>query len=78
MTIYVSPQLQTSTVCRSERQYVFDFPFAVVYCSSGEPSTRFKTFMNNVVKSGSLAEKYNAVRHESDSMVGAGDIMDMS
>ncbi|CAM6099751.1 unnamed protein product [Calypogeia fissa] len=44
---------------------------------SGEPSTRFKTFMNNVVKTGSLGEKYNAVRHESDSMVG-GDIMDMS
>ncbi|KAL3700206.1 hypothetical protein R1sor_018228 [Riccia sorocarpa] len=45
---------------------------------SGEPSTRFKTFMQSVVKSGSLAEKYNAVRHESDSLVGGGDIMDMS
>jgi hypothetical protein len=44
---------------------------------SGEPSVRFKAFMNHVVKSGSLAEKYSAVRHESDT-VGGGDIMDLN
>lgn len=44
--------------------------------SGGECSARFKMFMNNVVKSGPLAEKYNAVRHENDTMV--GDIMDVS
>lgn len=44
---------------------------------SGEPTLRFKSFMNHVVKVGSLAEKYNAVRHESDTM-GAGDIMDLN
>ncbi|KAG0632469.1 hypothetical protein M758_1G330700 [Ceratodon purpureus] len=44
---------------------------------SGEPTLRFKSFMNHVVKVGSLAEKYNAVRHESDTL-GAGDIMDLN
>ncbi|KAJ7551601.1 hypothetical protein O6H91_06G021400 [Diphasiastrum complanatum] len=44
---------------------------------SGDASSRFKAFMNNVVKSGPLAERYNAVRHESDAVV-TGDIMDMS
>ncbi|XP_024525263.1 cullin-associated NEDD8-dissociated protein 1 isoform X2 [Selaginella moellendorffii] len=44
---------------------------------SGESSPRFRAFINNVVKSGTLAEKYNAVRHESDTVV-AGDVMDMS
>eukprot|EP00249_Psilotum_nudum_P024642 c29247_g2_i2 orf=410-4126(+) len=38
--------------------------------SGGECSARFKSFMNNVVKSAPLIEKYNSVRHESDSMVG--------
>lgn len=64
---------------RRNQQLLIRSTFVVlVFLSSGEPSTRFKTFMNNVVKSGSLAEKYNTVRHESDSMVGGGDIMDMS
>eukprot|EP00250_Pteridium_aquilinum_P018481 c24109_g1_i1 orf=324-4016(+) len=38
--------------------------------SGGECSARFKSFMNTVVKSGHLAEKYNAVRQESDTLVG--------
>lgn len=41
--------------------------------SGGECSARFKSFMNTVVKSGQLADKYNAVRQESDTLV--GDIM---
>lgn len=44
---------------------------------SEEPTLRFKSFMNHTVKVGSLAEKYNAVRHESDTL-GAGDIMDLN
>ena len=44
---------------------------------SGEPTTRFKSFMNHMVKVGPLAEKYNAVRHESDTL-GGGDIMELS
>jgi len=44
---------------------------------SGEPTARFKSFMNHVVKVGPLADKYNAVRHESVTM-GAGDIMDLN
>jgi cullin-associated NEDD8-dissociated protein 1 len=44
---------------------------------SGEPTARFKAFMNHVVKSGSLADKYSAVCHESDT-VGGGDIMDLN
>ncbi|XP_024383560.1 cullin-associated NEDD8-dissociated protein 1 isoform X1 [Physcomitrium patens] len=44
---------------------------------SGEPTPRFKAFMNHVVKVGSLGEKYNVVRHESDTL-GAGDIMDLN
>jgi hypothetical protein len=44
---------------------------------SGEPTPRFKYFMNHVVKVGPLGEKYNAVRHESDTL-GAGDIMDLN
>ncbi|KAH9575070.1 hypothetical protein CY35_01G092900 [Sphagnum magellanicum] len=44
---------------------------------NGEPTARFKAFMNHVVKSGSLADKYSAVCHESDT-VGGGDIMDLN
>lgn len=38
--------------------------------SGGECSARFKSFMNTVVKSGQLADKYNAVRQESDTLGG--------
>ncbi|MCO5610009.1 hypothetical protein L7F22_064244 [Adiantum nelumboides] len=38
--------------------------------SGGECSAKFKVFMNTVVKTGHLAEKYNAVRQESDTLVG--------
>lgn len=41
--------------------------------SGGECSARFKSFMNTVVKSGQLADKYNAVRQESDTL--GGDIL---
>eukprot|EP00246_Nothoceros_aenigmaticus_P008850 TRINITY_DN2398_c0_g2_i1.p1 TRINITY_DN2398_c0_g2~~TRINITY_DN2398_c0_g2_i1.p1 ORF type:complete len:1034 (-),score=241.13 TRINITY_DN2398_c0_g2_i1:61-2811(-) len=36
---------------------------------SGDGSSKFKAFMNNIVKTGPLGEKYNAVRHESDTLV---------
>jgi hypothetical protein len=42
---------------------------------SGELTTRFKAFMNHVQKTGSLADKYSIVRHES---VGGGDTMDFN
>lgn len=48
-----------------------------MWAGSGEPTARFKSFMNHVVKVGPLADKYNAVRHESVTM-GAGDIMDLN
>ncbi|KAH7437479.1 hypothetical protein KP509_05G074400 [Ceratopteris richardii] len=38
--------------------------------SGVECSAKFKAFMNMVVKSGSLVEKYNAVRQESDTLGG--------
>eukprot|EP01018_Ginkgo_biloba_P019172 Gb_04165 [translate_table: standard] len=45
--------------------------------SGGECSAKFKILMNSVMKSSNLAEKYNAVCHESDTMV-SGDVMDIS
>ncbi|CAM6025452.1 unnamed protein product [Sphagnum balticum] len=44
---------------------------------NSELTTQFKAFMNNVQKSGSLADKYSIVRHESDT-VGGGDAMDFN
>jgi vacuolar-type H+-ATPase subunit D/Vma8 len=40
-------------------------------------SAKFKTFLNSVVRTGVLGEKYNAVQHESDTIV-ASDSMDTS
>ncbi|CAK9233769.1 unnamed protein product [Sphagnum troendelagicum] len=42
-----------------------------------ELTTQFKAFMNHVRKSGSLADKYSIVHHESDT-VGGGDTMDFN
>ncbi|CAN5974847.1 unnamed protein product [Sphagnum jensenii] len=44
---------------------------------NGELTTQFKAFMNHVQKSGSLADKYSIVHHESDT-VGGGDTMDFN
>lgn len=38
--------------------------------SGGECSARFKSFMNTTVKGSQLVDKYNAVRQESDPLVG--------
>ncbi|CAK9880991.1 unnamed protein product [Sphagnum jensenii] len=44
---------------------------------NSELTTQFKAFMNHVQKSGSLADKYSIVHHESDT-VGGGDTMDFN
>lgn len=45
--------------------------------SGGECSAKFKMLMDSIKKSNDLSEKYNAVRHESDTVV-VGDVMDMN
>jgi len=45
--------------------------------SGGECSAKFKMLMDFIKKSNVISEKYNAVRHESDTVV-AGDVMDMN
>ena len=57
-------------------QFIETFLF-FCWCSGGECSAKFKMLMDSIKKSNDLSEKYNVVRHESDTVV-VGDVMDMN